>query len=293
MRFAIANRFSDRVRPRPLRHSVRHDHPFPPRQGEPCRIAREPYSASNQWRQIEQTIRTIDATPSTAIASIGGGWEGQAAEATANGLTPLGVWATAGAEDARVLARLLMLLARPDAQLELRAWFGRSVRAVAAGRLDSAVLAVRQDATITLEACGSLPAGLLTALPAAGPGPGRSSTLPTHVLGEALANPAELRQVLIARNVPPVEAGLLARMLATAGGRSQLTALATDRWGVARRLSRVLTVLDGPRGRYLLTRSTAEDGTDWTTVGPTDDRRLRHRVDELLDDAVAAAGRSA
>lgn len=191
------------------------------------------------------------------------------------------------------LARLLMLLARPDAQLELRAWFGRSVRAVAAGRLDSAVLAVRQDATITLEACGSLPAGLLTALPAAGPGPGRSSTLPTQVLGEALANPAELRQVLIARNVPPVEAGLLARMLATAGGRSQLTALATDRWGVARRLSRVLTVLDGPRGRYLLTRSTAEDGTDWTTVGPTDDRRLRHRVDELLDDAVAAAGRSA
>jgi hypothetical protein len=40
----------------------------------------------------------------------------------------------------------------------------------------------------------------------------------------------------------------------------------------------VLDVLDGPRGRYLVTRS--PDG--WTTVAPTDARRLRHRIAELL-----------
>ncbi|WP_214367517.1 ESX secretion-associated protein EspG [Pseudonocardia sp. H11422] len=191
------------------------------------------------------------------------------------------------------LARLLRLLSRPTRQLELRAWLGRSVRAVAAGDPDSAVLAVREDATVALEGCGSLPGGMLSALPIAGPGPGRASTVPTQVLAEALARPGELRQALIARAVPSTEATLLARMLHDGGRRSQLTALATDRWGVSRRLPRVLTVLDGPRGRYLLTRSTADDGTEWTTIGPADGRRLRHRVDELLSEAATAAGQAA
>ncbi|MHA6792850.1 ESX secretion-associated protein EspG [Pseudonocardia bannensis] len=191
------------------------------------------------------------------------------------------------------LARLLTVLARPARQLELRAWLGRSVRAVAAGDLDLAVLAVRQDSTVTLETCGSLPAGVLGVLPTAVPGPGRASTVPTQVLAEALAHPGDLRQALIARAVPAADATLLARMLHDGGRRSQLTALVTDRWEVPRRLSRVLTVLDGPRGRHLLTRSTADDGTDWTTIGPTDERRLRHRVDELLSEAATAAEQAA
>jgi hypothetical protein len=49
-------------------------------------------------------------------------------------------------------------------------------------------------------------------------------------------------------------------------------------------------VLDGPRGRYLLTRSASEEGVEWATIAPADDRQLRHRISDLLGTAVAAAG---
>ncbi|WP_214408180.1 ESX secretion-associated protein EspG, partial [Pseudonocardia lacus] len=84
------------------------------------------------------------------------------------------------------LTRLLRLLARPSVALELRGWWGRSVRAVAAGEPDSGVLAVRQDGSLTLRACGSLPTALLGVLPSAPAGPGLATTLPTSVLSAAL-----------------------------------------------------------------------------------------------------------
>jgi hypothetical protein len=67
-------------------------------------------------------------------------------------------------------------------------------------------------------------------------------------------------------------------MLYGVDGRAQVGVLAADAWGMLRRLPDVLDVVDGPRGRYLVTRSA--DG--WTTVAPTDARRLRHRIAELL-----------
>jgi hypothetical protein len=72
-------------------------------------------------------------------------------------------------------------------------------------------------------------------------------------------------------------------MLEGTVGHAQVGALAADRWGVLRRSAEVLDLLDGPRGRYLVTR---RDG--WTTVAPTDDRRLRHRLAELLTHSVTA-----
>ena len=53
----------------------------------------------------------------------------------------------------------------------------------------------------------------------------------------------------------------------------------------------MLGVLDGPRGRYVLTRSTGDDGVEWATVAPADDRHLRHRISDLLGTAVTAARR--
>ncbi|HXV91948.1 MAG TPA: ESX secretion-associated protein EspG [Pseudonocardia sp.] len=189
------------------------------------------------------------------------------------------------------LVRLLHLLARPSRQVELRAWWGSSVRAVAAGHPGTGVLAVRRESTVVLEPCGSLPTALLGVLPAAPAGPGRATTLPTAVLTAALAARGEagLRAALVARDLPPADAGLLTRMLEGAERRAQIVALATDRWGVLRRLPRVVGVLEATRGRYLLTRTTTEDGVEWSTVTPTDDRRLRHRVGELLDEAAAVA----
>jgi hypothetical protein len=72
------------------------------------------------------------------------------------------------------LVRLLNLLARPAAQLELRMWRGHSMRAVTAGRGNSRVLAVRQDETVTVRACTGLASALIDVLP---PLPVRPPTL--------------------------------------------------------------------------------------------------------------------
>lgn len=186
------------------------------------------------------------------------------------------------------LARLLHLLARPVEQLELRAWWGRSVRALAAGRPGVGALAVRQDATVTLTPCGSLPSALIGLLPSARPGPGRASTAPSEALAAAAAA-ADVRDALVSRDVPAVEAGLLARMLHGAERRTQIVALGVDRWGVPRRAGGALGILDGPQGRYLITRRTGEDGVEWTTIAPTDHRRMRHRLAELLATAATTA----
>src|SRR4051812_7264130 len=141
------------------------------------------------------------------------------------------------------LVRLLRLLARPTVLLELRGWWGRTVRAMAAGAPDAGALAVRQDATVTVQPCGSLPSALLGVLPGSGPGPGRATTLPTDVLTRALGaahgSPATgpaagvarlaadggLRAALVAGGVPATDAALLVRMLSATERRGPLVAL--------------------------------------------------------------------
>jgi hypothetical protein len=187
------------------------------------------------------------------------------------------------------LARLMHLLARPEEQLELRAWWDREVRALAAGRHGAGALALREADNVVVTACGSLPSAILGAFPPADRGPGRACTVPSSALASAPAG--GLREALIAAGAPPVEAALLATMAAGTRQRAQVVALGADRWGVLRRAGGVLGVLDGPRGRYLLTRSTGEDGVEWATVAPADDRQLRHRIADLLATAVGTARR--
>jgi hypothetical protein len=177
--------------------------------------------------------------------------------------------------------RLMRLLTRPVRRFELRASWHRGVRAVAAGGPGAGVLAVRQDATITLEPCGSLSAAVLGVLPGTGPGPGRACTVPSGVLTAALADPGPcLRAALTVRGVPLPEAARLARMLAGGPGRAQIVAIVRDGNGLDRRRGGVLAVLDGPRGRYLLTRAIGADAVEWSTVEPVDRQRL-HRLLEV------------
>ncbi|WP_214408262.1 ESX secretion-associated protein EspG, partial [Pseudonocardia lacus] len=110
------------------------------------------------------------------------------------------------------------------------------------------------------------------------PGPARGTS--------PLAAVGGLRAALVNNGASAADAGRLARMLGGTERRAQLVALTGDRWGGTTRAGGVLVVLDGAPGRYLLTRSTGEDGVEWTTVAPTDDRRLRHRLGELLAGAV-------
>lgn len=189
------------------------------------------------------------------------------------------------------LADLLRALAAPAQRLELRSWLGRGVRALAAGHDGTGVLAVRHDDAVVLRTCESLTVALLSVLPPAPAGPGRAASAPTALLRAAAEESRRtgLRAALVTRGIAPTESGLLATMLRATGGQAQIVASAPDRWGTLRRHPDVLTLIDGPRGRYLLTRSSADDGAEWTTVAPADARRVHHRVAELLADAVAHA----
>lgn len=187
------------------------------------------------------------------------------------------------------LGHLLGLLAAPAERVELRAWGNVAIRAVAARRDQTAVLARRRGDDVVLTPCTSLPTAAVGLLPPAPPGPGRTASVPTAVLDAALDHPsgAGLRADLVDRGVSPDDAGPLARMLHGVAGRAQLGALTVDRWGTLRRSAEVLDILDGPHGRYLVVRA-----DDWTTVAPTDARRLRHRVAELLATAAPARPQS-
>jgi hypothetical protein len=191
------------------------------------------------------------------------------------------------------LTRLLRLLATSPVRLELRAWWPTMTRAVAACNEETVVLARRAGDAVVLEPCMSL-AAVVGVLPPGTAGPGRAANVPTVELVAALRRPsgAGLRADLLQRGVTPAEAGLASRMLDGVERRAQIDAVVANRWAAPQRRGGGLGVLEGPRGRYLTTRSHGDDGTDWTTVAPTDDRRLRQRVTELVDDATASRSQS-
>lgn len=194
------------------------------------------------------------------------------------------------------LTQLLGLLAAPSPRVEVRAWGTSTRRAiVAAIGSDGGIVARRRDDTVVVEPCGSVAGAVIGLLAGGRSGPGRAASVPGPDLDEALRRPsgAGLRADLVTLGVDPAEAGLVARMLHAVAGRAQITVAVPDRWGVVRRSGELLEVLDGPAGRYLMTRTCGGDDTCWTTVAPVDDRRLRHRVAELLSPgrrAASAAG---
>jgi hypothetical protein len=161
------------------------------------------------------------------------------------------------------LGRLLRRLATPAARIELRAWGAVALRAVAAGGSEEGVLARRRGDSVIVAPCTSLPAAIVRALPPAPAGPGQSIVVPTSTLGRA-------------GGTTPA-----ARMLRRIDGRAQLGVVVAGQWGAMRRSPSVLETLDAPRGRYLMTH----DG-GWTTITPADERRVRHRVGDLLARAV-------
>lgn len=177
------------------------------------------------------------------------------------------------------LAGLLGLLARPVHRFELRAWWGRSVRMTAAARDGDGVLAVRDGDRVVVRSCGDALGVLVEQLPPAPAGPGRAATVRTADL-VAAGTAGDLRRGLLDRGVDPEDAGLLARMLGRVHGQAQLVA---HRGGAPQAGGEVLTVVDTPPGRYLVTRSSGSDRVEWTTVAPTDARRLRYRAAALLD----------
>jgi hypothetical protein len=194
------------------------------------------------------------------------------------------------------LDRFLRLLAAPSLKVEVRAWGALTVRAAMADAGDDGVLARRHDATVAVEASASIPGAVVGLLASSPAGPGRAATVPGTELKAALRRPsgAGLRADLVDRGVDRDQAGLMARMLHGIDGRAQIAVLVPDRWGVLHRSGGLMEVLDAPRGRYLMTRTQSADGTSWTSVAPVDDRRLRQRLAELLEqDGPLSPGRRA
>jgi hypothetical protein len=191
------------------------------------------------------------------------------------------------------IVRLMHLLAVPTHQVELRMRRGRDLRVAAAARPGACALAVRQDATVSLSSVPGPVSATLDTLPAALAGPGRAVTVPSEDLDAATADSASgaIAETLFGRGAAADDAELVQDMLLGTTGRGQLSVLAADQWGVLHRLGRIIGVLDTRCGRYLMQRETAADGVEWTTLAPTDLPRLRHRMEGLLAEAEARAGR--
>lgn len=182
-------------------------------------------------------------------------------------------------------ARLLGLLAAPSRQLELRAWFGRPVRALAAERDGDGALAVRRDGTVELRATGTPAHAVCATLPDRPAGRRPAVSLPTGELTAALADRPDGAGLIHPDATSTEDTTAVAGLLRAPGGRAQVAAAVHDRWGSPHRPSSHVTVLDAPDGRYRLTRSVAADGTDWSTLAPVDGRGLHALLLDLLDGA--------
>jgi len=184
------------------------------------------------------------------------------------------------------LSRLLRLLHRPDREIDGRLWLGGEVRVLAAATGDDAVLASLSNNQLTLRPADAtgLPRFALSVLPPAPAGPGQSVTLPTAdftAAAKAARKQEELAVELRNRGVRDTDAKALAEMIGDIVNRGQFGSATRDRWGRRVRANEVISFFDTEAGRYLQVRRTEENAPPWTTISPTDHRRLLHHLTSL------------
>jgi hypothetical protein len=188
------------------------------------------------------------------------------------------------------IEELLTVLARPEREVDVRAYVGRNVRVLAAAAGDAAALAELTDDVVTLRrtSASGLPSAALSVLPSAAAGIGRSVTLPTTLFEQAARDAGRSRDgfgpALLAVGLRGDDAEALAEMIKDVVHTGNFGAAARDRLGRRRRASRVVSFFDTEDGRYVQIRRPADDGSLWTTISPTDLRKLTHHVAELLDE---------
>jgi hypothetical protein len=190
------------------------------------------------------------------------------------------------------IEELLAILAKPAREVDVRAYAGRNVRALAAASAtDTAAVVELSGNTVTLRRASEsgLPSAALSVLPAAPPGPGRSVTLPTTEFERAAKNATRegFGNALLDLGLRGDDAEALVEMIKDVRHTGNFGAAARDRLGRRRRADRVVSFFDTEDGRYVQIRRPADDGTLWTTISPADYRKLNHHVSELLDELVA------
>lgn len=189
------------------------------------------------------------------------------------------------------IEELLGVLAKPDREIDVRAFVGRNVRALAAAAGDTAAIVELSGNMVTLRRASEsgLPAAALSVLPSAPPGPGRSVTLPTAEFESAAKNATRegFGNALLDLGLRGDDAETLVEMIKDVVHTGNFGAAARDRLARRRRADRVVSFFDTEDGRYVQIRRPADDGTQWTTISPADYRKLNHHVTELLDELVA------
>lgn len=197
----------------------------------------------------------------------------------------------------RDVEEVLGVLAKPEREVDVRAYAGRNVRVLCASVGETGAVAQLSDDTVTLRRTTntSLPSSALAVLPPAPAGPGRSVTLPTADFERAAREAGQNRDgfgpALLETGLRPDDAEALVEMIKDVTNMGNFGAAARDRLGRRRRAERVVSFFDTEDGRYVQTRRPADDGTMWTTISPADLRKLTHHVTELLDEVVAEAAR--
>ena len=191
------------------------------------------------------------------------------------------------------IEEILRVLAKPEREVDVRAYVGRSARVLAASAGSAAAVAELSDDTVTLRLASesSLPSSALAVLPSVPAGAGRSVTLPTAEFEEAARAAGRTREgfanALQATGLRHDDAEALVEMIKDVANMGNFGAAARDRLGRRRRAQRVVSFFDTEDGRYVQTRRPADDGTMWTTISPADMRKLTQQVTELLDEIVA------
>lgn len=192
------------------------------------------------------------------------------------------------------LAHLLRLLEKPNREIDGRFGATRGVRLLVAATGDDGVFALLSKRGLMLSEAPvtGLSGQALSGLPVADAGPGESITVPSAVLdaaGASARSPEDFEIALCRNGLSARDAGVLRMMVTGVRRQGQFGASARNQWGHRRRASHVVGFFDTTGGRYMQLRTTAEDGTAWSTVSPADNRLLARQLSELLDDVTAAA----
>lgn len=192
------------------------------------------------------------------------------------------------------LAHLLRLLEKPDLAIDGRFGSTRGVRLLVAATGDDAVFAVLSKRGLVLSEAPvtGLPKQAISVLPVVAAGPGESITLRSSTLDIAAttsATPEDFELALCRHDLRLRDAGILRMMVTGIRRQGQFGASAINRWGHRRRAPHVISFFDTAGGRYLQLRTTGEDGQEWSTISPADNRLLLSQLTDLLNTVAQTA----
>lgn len=186
------------------------------------------------------------------------------------------------------LADWLSLLAHPQLAIDSWVWTDHRISSLAVVAGNTALLAAVDGPDVWLiparetaiaEAAVSV-AGDVVA------GPGLSVSMPTDVLtaadAEARGDQREFAAALMRRGIAGQDAKAVAAMVGEMNVRGQFCVTRMQRDQRMVRADRVVAFHDTPRGRYVHLAKPNNDGREWSTITPADNRRMVTCVQELM-----------